>query len=109
VGAAPWTAWEPRLWPAPFAAAAVLVGCPRRFVVLLGRPPDEPERPQNRDLEDHEQEEDGPEPRHSVSVETYFVRQRKPAKEQPYDYPDCDLPASHRVREAPNLRHELLM
>lgn len=54
-----------QLRPRPLQAAAAFVSCCLRFfVVLFGRPPDEPERPQNRDLQYHEQEEDGPEPRH---------------------------------------------
>jgi hypothetical protein len=48
--------------------ATVVVGRLRFLVVLAARPPDEPDRSQDRDLEDDHQEEDRPETGHPTEV-----------------------------------------
>ena len=67
VGPAARPARQLRPRPPALEAAVGVLGAPRARR-RLARPPDEPDRAQDRDLQDDEQEEDRPEPRHRVSV-----------------------------------------
>src|SRR5690242_19403029 len=77
----------PGPWPqrAPSVGTAIAVVVLGLFVLrrLLAGPPDEPERAEDRDLEDDEQEEDRPEPVHRSQS------RRSPRRSPGFDPPGC--------------------